>query len=349
MMVDLLRAPMPAFGGKSKVAGVIWTGLGRDVPSYNEPFCFSAAVLLARPGGAGKIETINDLHGAVPNFWRAVKAAPEEVAEWCDWPVSEADLNSRHIWLVKRFREIREQLMTDPEFFDAKAAVWWCWGQCQWIGGGWCKDGSSHSGAPGQQLPAIVLEHGALSRAASGAHRPKRPQLCDGPSGVHLPSLGNDRGLNGVSAPPVLEWFKALQERLRNVRIACGDFERVLGNSVLGKGKNVGGRRPCAVLLDPPYSPEHRDPAIYAEDSATVAVRARNWALEHGDDPELRICLAGYFDEHDEHFPANWTRYSWTGGRGYAAKDNFNRELETLWFSPHCLPLVKRQRELFPM
>jgi DNA adenine methylase len=333
-----LRAPFPAFGGKSKVASIVWQGLGHKVPNYVEPCCFSAAVLLDRPGGAGKIETINDLHGAVPNFWRGVKHDPEAVAKWCDWPVSELDLNARHVWLVQRFREIREQLVTDPDFFDAQAAGWWVYGACSWIGGGWCKDnGSSHSEIPGRKLPNIT----------SNQPRPKRPQLCDGPSGVHLPSLGNDRGLRGVSAPPALEWFRALQERLRNVRIACGDFERVLGDSVLGKGNNVGGRRPCAVFLDPPYSHDHRDKAIYAEESATVAERARNWAIEHGDDPELRICLAGYFDEHQAYMPANWTVHRWTGGRGYAAKDNTNREQETLWFSPHCLPLEKRQRELF--
>jgi hypothetical protein len=332
-----LKAPFPAFGGKSKVADIVWRGLG-CVPNYVEPFCFSAAVLLGRPGGPGKIETINDLHGAVPNFWRAVRSAPELVAEWCDWPVSECDLNSRHAWLVERFREIRERLMTDPEYFDAKAAGWWVYGACQWIGGGWCKDnGSIHSESPGRKLPNL----------SSTQPRPKRPQLCDGPSGVHLPSLGNDRGLNGVSAPPALEWFKLLQERLRNVRIACGDFERVLGDSVLGKGKNVGGRRPCGIFLDPPYSQKHRDKAIYAEESSTIAERARVWALAHGDDPELRICLAGYFDEHDEHIPENWTRYRWTGSRGYATKDNGNRALETLWFSPHCMPIEAKQRELF--
>jgi hypothetical protein len=160
---------------------------------------------------------------------------------------------------------------------------------------------------------------------------------------VHLPSLGNDRGINGVSAPPTLEWFRALQERLRHVRIACGDFVRVLGPSVIGKGKNSGGRRPCAIFLDPPYSLDARSEGLYSEDQRGVAERARAWAIEHSDDSELRICLAGYWSEHAEAMPANWQVHRWEGARGYAGADNENRKQETLWFSPACLPVDMQQ------
>jgi hypothetical protein len=175
---------------------------------------------------------------------------------------------------------------------------------------------------------------------------------------MHLPSLGNDRGIHGVSgtfihalrelavpdAPPCFAWFQALALRLRRVRVACGDWKRVLGDSVLGKGKNVGGRRPCAVFLDPPYGHEFRDPYLYSEDDPAVAALVREWALEHGDDPDLRIALCGYSGEHE--MPSSWTEYSWKGARGYAAEGNTNRERERIWFSPHCLPL-EAQRGLF--
>ena len=82
-----LRAPFPWFGGKSRIASVVWEVLG-NVPNYVEPFFGSGAVLLARPH-APRIETVNDLDGMVCNFWRAVKAAPEEVAKHADWPVIE--------------------------------------------------------------------------------------------------------------------------------------------------------------------------------------------------------------------------------------------------------------------
>lgn len=171
-----------------------------------------------------------------------------------------------------------------------------------------------------------------------------RPQLSSAGQGVHLPSLGNDRGLNGVAAAPCLDWFLALQQRLRRVRVACGDWKRVLSNSVLGKGKNVGGRRPCAVFLDPPYSHEFRDPYLYSEDDASVSAQVREWALDHGDDPKLRIALCGYAGEHE--MPSGWTEHAWKAGRGYAGEDNDNREKERIWFSPHCLP-VEQQRSLF--
>jgi len=154
------------------------------------------------------------------------------------------------------------------------------------------------------------------------------------------------KGIHGVSAAPCTEWFRALQERLRRVRVACGDWTRVLGPSVLGKGKNVGGRRPCAVFLDPPYDLDLRARHLYSEDEAKIAVRVREWALEHGDDPDLRIALAGYYDEHAAAMPKTWTVHRWKAARGYAGEGNDNREQETVWFSPFCLP-IEEQRTLF--
>ncbi len=465
-----VNAPFPWFGGKRRVADVVWRAFGTDCPNYIEPFAGSLAVLLARPGGPGKIETVNDRDRYLANFWRAVSADPIAVAEAADWPVNEADLHARHKWLVNQV-EFRERMHTDPDFFDVKIAGWWVWGLCQWIGGGWCVEPKNHKHprldgigkgvhslrgqrseandrkrpeldgtAPGrgvhsdaahrklpslgargdgnrgvhsepartrgadraseanrpelagagkgihsgstrqkQQLPDLAVTTTNGMAAGKGVHarrgggiqhgRPRpnlnsgqgvhmlgvgdvaayspgrRPRLETNGDGVHLPSLGNDRGLNGVAAAPCAEWFLALQERLRRVRVACGDWQRVLGDSVLGKGKNVGGRRPCAVFLDPPYAHEFRDPYLYSEDDASVSAKVREWALEHGDDPDLRIALCGYSGEHD--MPGNWTEHAWKGARGYAAEGNNNRELERIWFSPHCLPLESRQLSMF--
>ena len=73
-----LKAPFPYFGGKSKVADIVWRAFG-NVPNYCEPFAGSLAVLLARPHAA-KIETVNDLDCHIANFWRAVKSDPNAVA-----------------------------------------------------------------------------------------------------------------------------------------------------------------------------------------------------------------------------------------------------------------------------
>jgi hypothetical protein len=397
----LLRAPYPWQGGKSRAAPAMWRALGPGIVNLVIPFFGSGAELLGRPGGAGKIETVNDLDGSICNFWRAVKANPDAVAEWCDDAVSELDLHARHAWLVARLEEMAEQLRADPEYFDVKVAGWWVWGICQWIGTGWCGgikhgeprpnlNGGQGVHAPGvgtrqlphqrphvsgdnagmgvlsQQMPHLAVPSGERSGVSPGRGvlaaglSKKMPFLAANPGrasgsrgvlaeglGAGLPAIGNDRGINGVSAPPCLEWFRALQARLRRVRVVCGDWTRVLGPSVLGKGKNVGGRRPCGVILDPPYDVNMRAKRIYNHDAPGLAAAVREWALEHGDDPDLRIILCGYFDEHAAHMPPGWRVHRWKGARGYAAEDNANRENETLWFSPHCLRDEPAQRSLF--
>jgi len=114
----MLKAPFPWFGGKSRVADIVWDRFG-DVANYVEPFFGSGAVLLARPHPP-RIETVNDLDCMVANFWRAVQADPEAVAQWCDWPVNEADLHARHLWLVQNLPAHRERMMTDPDHFKVE-------------------------------------------------------------------------------------------------------------------------------------------------------------------------------------------------------------------------------------
>jgi len=128
-----LRAPFPWFGGKSRIASVVWEVLG-NVPNYVEPFFGSGAVLLARPH-APRIETVNDLDGMVSNFWRAVRAAPEEVAKHADWPIIEQDLHARRDWLCRQRESLTARLVEDPEFFDARVAGWWCWGLSSSVSG----------------------------------------------------------------------------------------------------------------------------------------------------------------------------------------------------------------------
>ena len=89
-----LKAPFPWFGGKSRVASLVWERFG-DTPNYVEPFAGSLAVLLGRPHEP-HTETINDKDYMVANFWRALQCDREAVAEYADWPVNEADQNARH-------------------------------------------------------------------------------------------------------------------------------------------------------------------------------------------------------------------------------------------------------------
>jgi hypothetical protein len=151
-----LRAPFPWFGGKSRVAPIVWERFG-DVRNYVEPFAGSLATLLGRPTEP-RVETVNDLNTYLANFWRALVAAPDEVAYWADSPVNEADLHARHRWLVETAHERAERVMSDPDFYDAKIAGWWVWGQCLWIGSGWCQrlewKGRAHCGRSARGLHA---------------------------------------------------------------------------------------------------------------------------------------------------------------------------------------------------
>lgn len=299
-----LRAPFPWFGGKSRAADLVWSAFG-NVPNYVEPFAGSLAVLLARPHQA-KVETVNDKDGFVANFWRAVAAAPDEVARFADWPVNEADLHARHRWLVDQ-SPLLERLIADPTWFDARIAGWWVWGISTWIGNGWC--------SPDERLHRCLPKVGAPGH---GIHAPSRKKPATSRSkGVHRPAVEH------------LELFAALADRLRNVRVCCGDWERVTGRSTLGIDTEHG-MTPCGVLLDPPYAHAGREKRLYREDHADLSGACRAWALEHGDNPALRIALCGWEGEHE--MPTSWRVVAWRGnGSGK------NRERERIWFSPHCL------------
>lgn len=321
-----LKAPFPYFGGKSRVADVIWQRLG-NVANYVEPFAGSLAVLLQRPHDP-KIETVNDLDCYLANFWRATSHEPEQVAHWCDWPVNEADLHARHRWLLGR-AEFRERMHSDPDFYDAKIAGWWVWGISQWIGSGWCAEAYYGGGNEWQQRPH-------LGDAGMGVHRPsqQRPHLGNAGRGVHQPSQQLPH-LGDAGRGDLYDYFAYLGARLRNVRVACGDWSRVLGDSVTWRHGVTG------IMLDPPYGHDERDSELYGQDH-DVAQDVQSWAIENGDNPLLRIVLCGYETEHAGLLAHGWTAHRWKAAGGFGAQGNgsgrSNAKRETLWFSPHCIP-----------
>ena len=160
-----LPTPFPYFGGKGLIAPKVWTRFG-EVRRYIEPFCGSARVLFARPGDVEGIEIINDANGWLTNFWRAAKLHPRALARVLDYPVSELDLHARGDWLFYRrgAAEWIEWLRGGPDRCDVRAAAWWCWGQCSWIGCGW---GQSNGNAAGTAMRRIKPN----LRSLSGVHR----------------------------------------------------------------------------------------------------------------------------------------------------------------------------------
>ena len=326
----------PWFGGKSAVADLVWEALG-DVPNYVEPFFGSGAVLFLRPGGAGHIETVNDADGFVANVWRAIQRDSAAVAEHADNPVNECDLHARHLWLLGERERITDALAGDPEFYDSKAAGWWVWGQCCWIGSGWCSGNGPWVSENGEMV---------LRNPGQGVNR-KLPHLGNPGQGVNrqLPHLGDPGKEHEPETPDECAarrawlngYLAAFASRLRNVRVCCGDWSRVCGPSVTFRHGLTG------VFLDPPYADTAtRTKGLYATDCQQVAHEARKWAIEMGKRKDMRIVLCGYQDEHK--MPPDWRVQEWkaAGGYGLIADDEeatgrANRHRERLWFSPACL------------
>ncbi len=188
-----LKAPFPYFGGKSTVADVAWRHFGSP-KTYVEPFCGSAAVLLARPGrGNFGREIVNDYDGNIANFWRAVKYDPAGVAEFCDWPTNHIDLSARRLYLIREYDRMRNRLIADPDYYDAKIAGFWVWCTSNWIGGGLMKNREVEGDI--SQRPHLACEQGIMSE-------------------------GN-----------VLQKLKQLQARLSTVKVVCGDWMQVMGGN----------------------------------------------------------------------------------------------------------------------
>lgn len=296
----------PWFGGKRQVAAEVWRRLG-NVDRYIEPFAGAAAVLLRRPDSHcwwDRYEIINDADGMVANVWRAIQADPDGVARWADWPANEVDMHARNRWLIGQREPLTERLEADPDYYDVKVAGWWLWGIGLWVGPEW-------------------------------AVRPKRGKLKMPPGGVHRREglVVRDDTVSSY-ADHILAVMRTYQHRMRTVQVYCGDWTRVVTDALLRL--DDGGV--CGVFLDPPYSHAERDSQIYAVEMGT-ADAVRRWAIEHGDDPRMRIALCGYDGEHD--MPDTWTAYRWTAQGGMAwsgdGRGLTNREREVVWCSPHCL------------
>jgi hypothetical protein len=325
---------------------------------------------------------VNDLDAYLANFWRATTLDPEAVAEYADWPVNETDLHARHQWLVD-VPDFRERMLTDPHFYDPKIAGWWVWGISQWIGLGWCVHPEWRGRNNAARARGIHSKRPLVIKGGAGVHSDlesrvdvKRPQLPKGGHGVHRkipdlkaakglfservahskPDISGSRGVFGRGthakyASSLADYFESLRDRLRRVRVLCGDWGRLLGPSpttCIGL---------TAVFLDPPYNMEvahadgdasQRNEKLYADHENDLSAKVREWALAHGSNPLLRIALCGYEGEHD--FPADWDCVAWKANGGYAnqrgeTQGKINAGRERVWFSPHCL---QPQYRLFP-
>lgn len=327
-----LKSPFVYFGGKSRAAGLIWSRFGSPV-NYVEPFAGSLAVLLQRPRPFEGVETVNDADAMISNFFRALQHDPEVLAVHADRQVNENDLHAIHIHLVNERERLSKRLEGDIEYYDVKIAGYWVWGINTWIGSGWCSGKGPWQSIPDAEGVRKLVHLGDsgrgvnrqlvhLSRSGQGVNRQR----------VHL----GDSEQNGAYVrAELIHYFNELAFRLRDVRVCCGDFSRVLGPSVTFRHGTSG------ILLDPPYSNGERASGLYTEDNGDVTRRVYEYAMANGDNPQLRIAVCGYEGEYD--FPESWECVAWHARGGYDGQSHDketigkNRERERLWFSPHCI------------
>ena len=355
-------APFPYFGGKRDVAELVWARFGR-VKQYIEPFCGTAAVLLAADEPAS-LEVVGDMNGFIANFWRAVKHQPAAVAHEADYPVSHIDLGARHVWLLEQRPRIAELLADACSPGDARVAGWWLWGQCSWIGSGWCDWSRQtplgkipHVGNAGMGVQALgQIPH--VGNAGMGVQALGRiPHVSDAGMGVQalgqIPHVGNaGRGVQALGQIPHVSnagrgdeatlltscgrtawrWLHELSARLERVRVVHGAWDRCLNHHY--------GAEATAVFLDPPYRAYE---ALYGV-STPVADAVEAWAAEHAD---LRVAVCGHRGDYPALDARGYRCLPWTRKRLTYGGDATTDE-EAIWFSPACIePAERRQMALF--
>jgi hypothetical protein len=314
-------SPFPYFGGKRTVAADVWRRLGAPT-QYIEPFCGSAAVLLACPRPAA-LEVICDGSGFIANFWRAVKHQPGEVAEWADYPVSHIDLGARHGWLMTQRERIGEA-MQDPDWpGDAKVAGWWLWGQCCWIGSGWCEWDRAGPARRQRREGDSGGREGDDDATSAGMGIQAVGQV------PHASDAGRGYGdLLTSSGRAAWHWLHKLANRLERVRMVHGDWSRCLNNHFGGAD--------TAVFLDPPYRAyEH----LYGT-ASPVADAVEEWARNNA---HLRIALCGH---RGDYALDGWDAVEWSRGR-HTYSGEKTTDSECVWYSPACLPATFTQGRMF--
>ena len=335
-----LSAPMPWFGGKSRIANQIWQRLdGKSLDCYLEPCMGSAAPFLTRPLPIRGREILNDYDSLLVNAYRSIQRDPDVLAEICCSILrAESELHAIHAHLTSVRDEMRSRVEGDPDYYDVKLGAWWLWGIGMKLGGGWCSgEGPWH--VVGGKL--VCLENGDSGRNGNGITR-------------SVPCVGN-RGVLRQSIDELKAWMRTLSNRLKNALILNGDWSRAVTPAFMGPG-NVG------ILFDPPYGAEaDYNSTLYTSQDADISTKIKAWCVEWGRKPTMRIVYCGYQSgvvgtaggeggvlEH-----AGWKRVFWKASGGYGNQGQANEEKaggklgnrfrECYWYSPHC----NRDNDLF--
>ena len=358
--MPLLNAPFPYPGGKRRIAASLWRRFG-PVAVYTEGYAGSCACLLRSPYGPAGREIVSDTNGFICNFWRALRAEPDAVARWADYPSFHHDLTARHEWLMNWGREESHRLLKiDPEtndlWYDVKAAGWWCWGMSLWIGAGWCTDvslrkdeqlhdkrpyvrdtvggrGVSAQRATHDKIPRVSDRGGGHGVAAQALIRDQRPGIGKGGgSGIHADSMFDGSPVG--SGERLLEWFEALAQRFGRVITLNRDWQSAVTDTLLQHTPS-GPKPEVGVLLDPPYrTTTGRSDNLYQSDadgtSEDTAEESYMWAVENGERYRIAYCQQEVDGKPDFPIPAGWEVERYSFGRGRDAA------IDLVMYSPRC-------------
>jgi site-specific DNA-adenine methylase len=156
-----------------------------------------------------------------------------------------------------------------------------------------------------------------------------------------IPRLTANQGI--TASNDVYQWMYALRDRLRHVKVVCGDWTRVCGGSWQSNHK------PTGIFFDPPYATSGRAENLYHQESLTVGKDVEKWVLGRGENPDYRIVVCGYDDEYLTLIENGWKVHAWKANAGYArcgSRNLENRHRERLFISPHCLPPPQGMMEM---
>lgn len=291
--------PFPYFGGKRKIAPIVWQFLG-DVQGYTEPFFGGGSVLLTRPHKPN-VETVNDINGHLVNVWRSIARFPKDTAEHAYGPVSEIDARAKHKACRERLADLRSLLESDPKACDPELAGWWVYGSCAMIGQDW----------------------------SSATTRNSVPYLTTHGQGIHA----NPKSRSKIEF--ISDWFRSLALRLERVRICSGDWSRLCTEGALGS-TNIKNR---GIFLDPPYGKElHQVKYQCSGRDVTADVREWCKEHGDDKRFKIILCGLGNEHSELEQLGWSSVPWITQGGfSNVSGSRNENAMSERLWVSPHCL------------
>ena len=145
------------------------------------------------------------------------------------------------------------------------------------------------------------------------AQRPKTPGgKVEHNTPDQIPHVDKAVGGKGVNAqrttrPDLVQWFRAIQERLKGVIVLNRSWESALTPTLLMHTPSSP-KPPVGILMDPPYITDDRQAELYGSDadgsSSSTAHAAYLWAVEHGDVFRIAYCC----HEGDFPVPDGWIR-----------------------------------------